>query len=136
VRALRIGIWVIAVAIGLLVVLFVADVVWNNFITDNAYREGMYDSGQEKVVIYSMRDYFHGKKSYPVLTFEDLHQKGIITGDAYDWVKDGWYAYYPFGPETPDRALVLSIGPPLIGEYLHKGDFTAGRNDPDIVIRN
>ena len=135
-RALRITVWIVAGTFGLLALLLVADFIWSNFITDDAYREGMYDSGQEKVVIYSLRDYFHGKKSYPALTFEELHQKGIITGDAYDWVKDGWYAYYPFGPDTPDDALVLRVGPPLIGQYLHKGDFTAGRNDPDIVIRD
>jgi len=134
-KVVRIAVKIGAGVLGLLFLLFVAYFIWGNFITDEFYRQGMEDSGNEKVVIYDMRAYFHGKTTYEPFSFEDLHKKGILSDTGYDYIKSSWFSYYPFSPQTPDNAVVLRFGPPFIGEVLHKGDFTAGQNDPDIVVR-
>lgn len=116
--------------------IFIYYFIWGNFITDEFFREGQYEAGMEKVIIYEMRDYFHDRKSYSKMSFEELHKKGILSDDSYAYIKSYWFTYYPFSPETSDRAVVLRLGLPFIGEVFHKGDFTAGRGDPDIIIEN
>lgn len=126
---------------GLFLLLYVAWTVWGVWLTDSFFRDGQLDAGDEKVLIYEMRRYFHGRSRYEMLSLDDLHRKGILDDDRYSFVRSWWYHYYPFSPETPDKAVVLKYGAPFkygllfYSETLHKGDFTAGLNDGDIVVK-
>jgi hypothetical protein len=126
---------------GLSSILYAGWIVWGVFLGGDFFHESMDDSGDLKAVIYEMRQYFHGRSHYEKLSLDELHSRGILDDARYKFVRGWWYHhYYPFSPETPDNAVVLRYGAPFhdglpfYGETLHKGDFTAGPNDGDIVV--
>jgi hypothetical protein len=127
--------------VGLLFLLYATWIFWGGFLTESFYREGQQDAGDEKALISEMRSYFHGRSHYETLSFDELHRRGILDDYRYGFVRGWWYRYYPFSPETPDNAVVLKYGAPFkygllyYSETLHKGDFTAGLDAGDIVVK-
>lgn len=101
---------------------------------DDVYREGMYHSGEMKVVIHEFRSYYHGRSNYPALSVEELRRQGIMSDHVWGYLEERGYTYHPFSSETSRDALVLRLGWPLVGDYFYKRDLVAGLNDPDTIL--
>jgi hypothetical protein len=82
---------------------------------DESYREGMYFSGEAKVIQHEFQSYFYGRETYPIYTLPELERRGILSPHAGEHLRQFHARYLPFGPETPPDAVVLRLRGGFLG---------------------
>ena len=87
---------------------------------DESYDEGMYFSGETKVIQHEFQSYFYGRAAYPAYTLAELESQGIFSPHALERIRGFHARYRPFSPETPSDAVVLR----LRGGFLGMDTFT------------
>jgi hypothetical protein len=105
----------IILAATLPIICFFGILVLRLIFLDESYREGLYFSGEAKVIQHEFQNHFYGRATYPAYTLAELEAQRILSPHVREHLREFHARYRPFGPETPPDAVVLRLRGGFLG---------------------